>query len=303
MMRIKISVCFLSLALAVPVFAEGKIQLKRPTSPDATPAAESAAPAEVSMPARSEKITLTRPGASTAPATAETDYTTSQGPEAKSRTLYLGPYLGFNYSGLANGMQGSINNNGSDISAILGLRSELYFKRVYGIITDLGYEQNRAYLVETPTGGYAGNGILRTDYMVIRSMFSYRYSIYKVLGKVKFLRPVAEALKPFAGNLQAGFFGKTPLSSQLEILNSTIGNPDDQLYDVKEFTKPFSGGFMAGLGFELRLGSYIFFFEGQYFRGLSSTYGPIQSRFFNTDKFSEQGMYFSSGIKTGIYGF
>ena len=103
----------------------------------------------------------------------------------------MGPYLGFNYSGLANGMQGSVNNGGSDISAILGLRSELYFKRIYGIITDLGYEQNRAYIVETPTGGYAGNGILRTDYLALRSMFSYRYSMYKVLGKVKFLRPVA----------------------------------------------------------------------------------------------------------------
>jgi hypothetical protein len=54
-------------------------------------------------------------------------------------------------------------------------------------------------------------------------------------------------LKPFAGNLQAGFFAKTPLSSQLEILNSTVGDPDDQLYDVREFAKPVSGGFMAGL--------------------------------------------------------
>jgi hypothetical protein len=284
---------FLAFGLVIPLWPEGKIQLKRPVSPEADSTASGGGGAE--------KIEFAKPASSSA--AAETDYTTSQGPEAKSRTLYMGPYLGFNYSGLANGMQGSVNNGGSDISAILGLRSELYFKRIYGIITDLGYEQNRAYIVETPTGGYAGNGILRTDYLALRSMFSYRYSMYKVLGKVKFLRPVAEALKPFAGNLQAGFFAKTPLSAQLEILNSTIGNPDDQLYDVKEFAKPVSGGFMAGLGFELRLGSYIFFFEGQYFRGLMSTYGPMQSRYFNTDQFSEQGFYFSSGLKTGIYGF
>ncbi len=292
-MRINYIIYPIILFFASELFAEGKIQLKRPVSPEAA--------SSPSGGGASEKIEFSKPTSATA--AADTDYSTSQGPEAKSRTLYLGSYLGFNYSGLANGMQGSVNNGGSDISAILGLRSELYFKRVYGIITDLGYEQNRAFLVETPTGGYAGNGILRTDYMTLRSMFSYRYSLYKVLGKVKFLRPVAEALKPFAGNLQAGFFAKTPLSSQLEILNSTIGNPDDQLYDVREFTKPVSGGFMAGLGFELRLGSYIFFFEGQYFRGLLSAYSPIQSRYFSTDQFSEQGMYFSSGFKTGIYGF
>ena len=57
------------------------------------------------------------------------------------------------------------------------------------------------------------------------------------------------------------------------------------------------------MGFELRMGSFIFFIEGQYFRGLLNSYNPIQSRYFYTDKFSEQGIYFSSGIKTGIYGF
>jgi len=266
--------------------AQGKIKLKRPGAADSG----------------SGKIALKKPGSETAAAPAE-DYTTSRGPESRARTLYMGPLLGFNVSGVASGMQNSQNANGWEVSPVVGLRSELYFKRVYGIVTDIVYEQNRAYLVETPTAGYSGQSILRTDYMVLRSMFSYRFSLYKVFGKVKFLRPIAEALKPFAGNLQAGLFAKTPLSAQLEILGGTVGDPNDPFYDVKQFTKPVSGGFMAGMGFELRMGSFIFFIEGQYFRGVLHSYNPIQSRYFYTDRLSEQGIYFSSGIKTGIYGF
>ena len=273
---------------AAAVSAQGKIKLKRPGS--------------TAGDQRSGKIALTKPGSET-PAQPAEDYSTSRGPESKSRTLYLGPLLGFNVSGVANGLQRSQNANGWEVSPVVGLRSELYFKRVYGVITDIGYEQNRAYVVETPTAGYAGQGILRTDYMLLRSMFSYRFSLYKVFGKVKFLRPIAEGLKPFAGNLQAGLFAKTPLSAQLEILGGTVGDPNDPFYDVKQFTKPVSGGFMAGMGFELRLGSFIFFVEGQYFHGVLHSYAPIQSRYFYTDKLSEQGVYFSSGIKTGIYGF
>ena len=207
------------------VSAQGKIKLKRPgaTAPSAN----------------GGKIALTKPGSEPGAQPAE-DYTTSRGPESRARTLYLGPLLGFNVSGVANGMQKSQNANGWEISPVIGLRSELYFKRVYGIITDIVYEQNRAYLVETPTAGYAGQGILRTDYVTLRSMFSYRFSLYKVFGKVKFLRPIAEALKPFAGNLQAGLFAKTPLSAQLEILGGTVGDPNDPFYDVKNFTKPVS---------------------------------------------------------------
>lgn len=311
--------------IIAPAYAEGKIQLKRPGAegaeaatppaepkpdgglpspvpPEAKPATEGGlpTPAATEKPPKTEKIALTKPAE--APQ-ADGDYSTSKGPESKSRTLYIGPIVGFNYSGISNGFQSSQNSNGWDISPVFGLRSELYFKRVFGIVTDLGYEQNRAYLTETPTGGYSGTGILRTDYVFMRSMFSYRFSMYKVLGKIKFMRPIADALKAFAGNLQAGGYAKTPLSSQLEILNSTVGDPNDQLYDVKNFSQAISAGFMGGLGIELRLGSYIFFFEGQYFRGLTSTYSPIKSVYFNTDKMSEQGFYFSSGIKTGIYGF
>ncbi|MFO1527469.1 MAG: hypothetical protein U1F16_15975 [Turneriella sp.] len=267
------------------LYAQGKIRLKKPGA------------------GGGEKIALTKPGGETPAAAPEAEYSTSKGPEAKPRTIYLGPFIGFNVSGIANGMQNSQNANGWEVSPVVGLRSELYFRRVYGIITDIGYEQNRAYLVETPTGGYAGQGILRTDYVMVRSMFSYRFSLYKVFGKVKFLRPIADALKPFAGNLQAGIFAKTPLSAQLEILGGTVGDPNDPFYDTKSFAKVVSGGFMAGMGFELRLGSTIFFFEGQYFRGILPAYDPITSRYFVTDKFSEQGIYFSSGIKTGIYGF
>jgi hypothetical protein len=295
---------FLSLLVTGGLLAQGKIQLKRPTAP-AEGSGGGDTPALASAPAPAEKIRLTRDGsaASSTQNAQEGEYTTSRGPESRPRTLYLGPYLGFNVGGAASGMQSSANANGWDVYPILGLRSELYFKRVYGIITDLGYEQNKTYLKETPTGGYAGDGLLRSDYLTLRSMFSYRYSLYKVFSKVKFLRPVADALKPFAGNLQAGFFAKTPLSAQLELLNPGVGDPNDPFYDVKQFARPISGGVMAGLGFELRLGSYIFFFEGQYFRGLLNSYDGIQSRFFNTDKFSDQGLYFSSGIKTGIYGF
>ncbi len=290
-----------SLLLAGSIFAEGKIQLKRPTAEPTE--SGSTPPAEVSLnEPSSEKIKLTRNDAQPS-AAQESEYSTSRGPESRPRTIYLGPYLGFNVGGAANGMQSSVNANGWDIYPILGLRSELYFRRVYGIITDLGYEQNKTYLRETPTGGFAGDGLLRTDYLTLRSMFSYRYSLYKVLGKVKFLRPIADALKPFAGNLQAGFFAKTPLSAQLELLTFGVGDPNDPYYDVKQFTRPVSGGLMAGMGFELRMGAYIFFFEGQYFRGLLHSYDGIQSRFFNTDRFSDQGIYFSSGLKTGIYGF
>lgn len=295
---------FLSLLLTGGLLAQGKIQLKRPTAP-AEGAGGSDTPAAASAPAPAEKIRLTRDGsaASSTQNAQEGEYTTSRGPESRPRTLYLGPYLGFNVGGAANGMQSSANANGWDIYPNVGLRSELYFKRIYGIITDLGYEQNKTYLKETPTGGYAGDGLLRSDYLTLRSMFSYRYSLYKVFSKVKFLRPVADSLKPFAGNLQAGFFAKTPLSAQLELLNPGVGNPNDPFYDVKQFARPISGGVMAGLGFELRLGAYIFFFEGQYFRGLLYSYNGIQSRYFVSDRFTHEGIYFSSGIKTGIYGF
>lgn len=309
MMR-SLAAIILSLLLANAAAAEGKIQLKRPVpgGPEATAAAPDQAggnpPEEISLGKPTPgKITLTRPNAASAAENQTGEYTTSRGPESRPRTIYLGPYLGFNVGGAANGMQESKNANGWDIYPILGLRSELYFKRIYGIITDLGYEQNKTYLRETPIEGYAGDALLRTDYLTLRSMFSYRYSLYKVLGKVKFLRPVADALKPFAGNLQAGFFAKTPLSAQLELLGGTVGDPNDPFYDVKQFARPITGGLMAGLGFELRLGAYIFFFEGQYFRGLLNSYDGIRSRYFNTEKFSDQGVYFSSGIKTGIYGF
>lgn len=259
--------------------AQGKIKLKRPTAgkTSATPAPAAAGP--------------------------EQEYSTSRGPESRSRTLYLGPYLGFNVGGVAQGFQGSPNADGWDIRATLGLRSELYFKRIYGIVLDLGYEQSEAYLTELPLANYAGQAKLRTDFIVMRSMFSYRYSLAKVFSKIKFMRPIASSLKTFAGNLQAGFFAKTPLSAQLEMLGGNVGDPNDPLYDVKSFTRPVSGGLMAGLGFELRLGEWIFFFEGQYYRGLLDSYKPIQSRYFITDKMTEHGIYFSSGFKTGIYGF
>lgn len=265
-------------AVGSPLAAEEKIKLRRATDTTEAPATASAAQQEG-------------------------EYSTSRGPESRPRTIYLGPYLGFNVSGAASGFSSSQNANGWDIYPILGLRSELYFKRVYGIVTDLGYEQNKTYVKETPTGNYAGNGLLRTDYITLRSMFSYRYSLYKVFSKVKFMRPIADALKPFAGNLQAGFFLRTPLSAQLELLDYGVGDPNDPFYDVRQFARPISGGLMAGLGFELRLGAYIFFFDGQYFRGLLSSYDGIRSRYFNTDAITHHGIYFSSGIKTGIYGF
>lgn len=300
---------FLSLLAAGGLIAQGKIPLKRPVPSGAESATEEPAETGVNPPQEaspsgltSEKTKLTRADADPA-AVPEAEYSTSRGPESRPRTLYLGPYLGFNVGGAANGMQSSVNANGWGIYPTIGLRSELYFRRVYGIITDLGYEQNKTYLKETPTGGYAGNGLLRTDYLTLRSMFSYRYSLYKVFSKVKFLRPVAEVLKPFAGNLQAGFFARTPLSAQLELLGGTVGDPNDPFYDVREFARPVSGGAMAGLGFELRLGSSIFFLEGQYFRGALLSYDGIRSRYFNTAAFSDQGVYLSSGIKTGIYGF
>lgn len=276
--------CTLLLLLSVlftsTIEAQGKIKLRRPTAPSATTT-----------------------GTAEASGQAEAEYTTSKGPEARSRTLYFGPLIGMNFSGVAQGMQSSPNANGWEFSPLIGLRSELYFKRVYGIIADLGYEQNRAYLTEVPIAGYAGQSILRTDYVFLRAMFSYRYSLSKVIGKVKFMRPIAEALKGFAGNLQAGVFAKTPLSAQLEILNGTVGDPNDPQYDVRSYTRPISGGFLAGLGFELRLASYIFFFEGQYFRGLLNSYNAIQSRYFTTGNLSEQGIYITMGIKTGVYGF
>jgi hypothetical protein len=296
---------------AVPgLFAEGKIQLKRPTAEPASGSGENPAGAASPVaPAQSDstsgKIQLTREtGQATQAAPAQDgEYSTSRGPESRPRTLYLGPYFGFNVGGAASGFAASPNANGWGLYPLLGLRSELYFKRIYGIVTDLGYEQNKTYLKETPTGNFAGEGVIRTDYIVLRSMFSYRYSLYKVLGKVKFLRPIADALKPFAGNLQAGFFAKTPLSAQLELLTFGVGDPNDPYYDVKQYSRAVSGGLMAGLGFELRLGAWIFFIDGQYFRGLLTSYNAINSRYFYTDKFTDQGIYFSSGLKTGIYGF
>lgn len=308
--------------------AQGKIQLKRPGA-EPTPAAETTAPpAEVSLPTPTpatpsveqpkpdapaagglptpdatkptEKIALTKPADA---AQAEADYSTSRGPESKSRTFYLGPVLGFNVSGLANGKANEVKDSPWEMSPVFGLRSELYFKRIYGIVADLAYEQNRASLLETPIAGFQSKALLRTDYMMLRVMFSYRYSLAKVFGKIKFMRPIADFLKPFAGNLQAGFFGKTPLSGQLEILGAQVGDPNDPYYDVKPYARTISGGFMGGLGFELRLASFIFFVEGQYFRGVLNTYDAIQSRYFNTAALSEQGVYISSGIKTGIYGF
>ncbi len=183
---------------------------------------------------------------------------------------------------------------------MVGLRSELYFKRVYGVVLDLGYQQNRSYIIDQYTNAL---GYLRTDYAIARLMFSYRYSLSKVIGKVKFLRPVAEILKPFAGNLQAGGYVKTPLSAQLEIQDTSVGDPNDPFYDVKPFTNSVNAGVMAGIGFEVRLASAIFFIEGQYFRGLTDSYKDVRSRYFYADKFAEQGIYFTSGIKTGIYGF
>jgi hypothetical protein len=289
----------MTILVGAPLLAQEKIKLRRPGS---------SAPETSTAFGGGEKITLTRPSAGTTSApVADGEYSTSRGPESRKRTLYMGPMFGFNVGGISQGFSGSENADGWEASPYLGLRSELYFKRVYGIIADFGYEQNRAYITETPTGGYAGQALLRTDYLMFRTMFSYRYSLYKVFSKVKFLRPMAGALKSLAGNLQAGTFIKTPLSAQLEIATSkagvSVGDPNDPNYDVREFTTGVSGGLMAGLGFELRLGEYIFFLEGQYFRGVLNAYNPIQSRYFNTDKFSEQGIYVSSGIKTGIYGF
>jgi hypothetical protein len=280
----------------MPVMAQGKIKLRRPG------AAGTDAPA-----APGGKITLTRPGAGTATPASQPDeeYTTSKGPESKSRTLYLGLFGGFNVAGPAKAYSGSNaeavqKGNSWEFSPMVGLRSELYIKRVYGIVLDLAYQQNRSYILDQYTSAL---GYLRTDYATARLMFSYRYSLYKVIGKVKFLRPVAEVLKPFAGNLQIGGFVKTPLSAQLEIQDSSIGDPNDPFYDVKPFANTVSAGVMGGLGFEVRLGSAIFFFEGHYFRGLTDSYKDMRSRFFYADKFAEQGIYFSSGIKTGIYGF
>lgn len=313
---LNISVAALLSAVMFPVFSQGKIKLKRPTS------------GEESATGAAGKITLTKPGAAgSAPTAPEEDYSTSRGPESKSRTLYFGLFGGFNiagptksYSVSTDGLSGATKTSVEDaqakggsweLSPMIGLRSELYFKRVYGIVLDLGYQQNRSYAVDQQTTFVSGvgqvpaptTGYLRTDYAVARLMFSYRYSLYKVVGKVKFLRPVAEFLKPFAGNLQLGGYVKTPLSAQLEILDPNIGNPNDPFYDVKEFTRPVSAGIAAGLGFEVRFASAIFFFEGQYFRGLIDSYNDIRSRYFNSEKFTEQGIYFSSGIKMGIYGF
>lgn len=231
----------------------------------------------------------------------------------------MGLFAGFNVSSSAKGIKYSdtvTSKSGESESSLnawlfsptIGLRSELYMKRVYGVILDLGYEQNRTYMLDTIPATSAGIttqsiGYLRTDYFVTRAMFSFRYSLYKVLGKIKFLRPVAEFAKPVAGNLQIGFFGKTPLSAQLELISLTVGDLNDPYYDVKEYTRAISGGVMAGLGFEIRLGSSIFFFEGQYFRGLMNAYTNIRSRYFNSDGFAEHGIYFSSGFKMGIYGF
>lgn len=282
--------------IVMPVSAQGKIKLRRPGAAAEGTTAEAAG-----------KITLTRPGAGTAtPAAApEEDYTTSKGPESKSRTLYMGLFGGFNVAGPAKSYTGSnadavSKGNSWEFSPMVGLRSELYFKRVYGIVLDLGYQQNRSYILDQYTSAL---GYLRTDYAVARLMFSYRYSLYKVIGKVKFLRPVAEVLKPFAGNLQIGGYVKTPLSAQLEIQDSSIGDPNDPFYDVKPFTNTVSAGLMGGIGFEVRLGSAIFFLEGHYFRGLMDSYKDVRSRYFYADKFAEQGIYFSSGVKTGIYGF
>lgn len=296
-----------------PLFSQGKIQLKRPTAGnDATGTTQSG------------KIALTKPG--TAAATPEEDYTTSKGPESKSRTFYLGIFGGFNVagpsksydmntSGLSSTTKATVEDaqtkgNSWEISPVVGLRSELYIKRVYGIVLDLAYQQNRGFLVDPQTTYVGGQQVptpatayLRTDYAIARLMFSYRYSLAKVVGKVKFMRPVADFLKPFAGNLMIGGYVKTPLSAQLELQDPNVGDPNDPFYDVKNFTKPVSAGVMGGLGFEVRFGSAIFFFEGQYFRGLTDSYGAIRSRYFSADQFGEQGVYFSSGLKTGIYGF
>ena len=297
------------------VFSQGKIKLTRPASE--------------TTPAPGQKITLTKPGvaAAPAPATPEEDYTTSKGPESKSRTLYLGLFGGFNVagptksyqadgSGLSTSAKATVEEAQSrssswEISPMVGLRSEIYFKRVYGVVLDLGYQQNRAWVVDPQTTFVPGQGqvpnpataYLRTDYAIARVMFSYRYSLAKVIGKIKFMRPVADFLKPFAGNLMIGGYVKTPLSAQLEIQDPNVGDPNDPFYDVKNFSKTVSAGVMGGLGFEVRFGSAIFFFEGQYFRGLTDSYDAIRSRYFNADQFGEQGVYFSSGLKTGIYGF
>ncbi|HRP70234.1 MAG TPA: hypothetical protein PLY93_11930, partial [Turneriella sp.] len=183
--------------------------------------------------------------------------------------------------------------------------------RIYGIVFDLAYQQNRSYVIDEQTTYIPaqGNvpspitGYMRSDYLIMHLMFSYRYSPARVLSKIKFMRPVAKYFKAIAGNLQIGGFLKTPLSAQLEIQDPNVGDPNDPFYDTAKFTKPVSAGVMAGIGFEVRLGSAIFFFEGQYFRGLTDTFGKVESRLFNTKEMAEQGIYASTGFKFGIYGF
>lgn len=87
-MRINQITYLIPLLCAGALFAEGKIQLKRPVSPEAESASSGGG--------ASEKIEFAKPASAAA---AETDYTTSQGPEAKSRTLYMGSYLALTIRG------------------------------------------------------------------------------------------------------------------------------------------------------------------------------------------------------------
>ncbi|MBV6492547.1 MAG: hypothetical protein LDLANPLL_00541 [Turneriella sp.] len=298
------TILILLFVFLIPIHAQGKIKLRRSTPTQTAPA-----------------------NTATAAPAVEEEYTTSKGPEAHKRTLYLGLLVGMNAmgpnksydiptGGLTSAQKGRVesaleNGNSWQMSPIVGLRSELYFQRIYGIVLDIAYQQNRSYVLDTQKEYVVGQGMvpspitgyMRSDYMIAHLMFSYRYSPYKALSKVKFLRPIASYFKPIAGNLQIGGFIKTPLSAQLEIQDPNVADPNDPFYDTKNFTKPVSFGVMGGIGFEVRLGSAIFFFEGQYFRGLSNTFGEIKSRLFNTAEIAEQGIYASTGFKFGIYGF
>lgn len=247
----------------------------------------------IDLAAQAGKIKLTKPGQGTtanAPAQGE-NYTTAQGPESFRRTLYMGPSGGLNINGL------TANSDGWDASPIMGLRSELFFNRVYGAVLDLGYEQNRYFVSETEIAGLSQKGIIRSDSLYVRPFFSYRYSMYKALAKVKLFRPIADTFRPVAGNLQVGGNMKVNLSSQLEVTDSQL------FYDLAANTNVFSFGVMAGLGFELRVTQFIVFLETAYFRGLTNTYNPLESRLFNTAAMAEHGVLITMGVKTGVWGF
>jgi hypothetical protein len=221
----------------------------------------------------------------------------------KPRTLYLAGILGVNTSGIAQGFSGSENADGWGLSPVLAVRGEFSVKNPLSVIADLGYEQNRAYLQNIQSGREAGKAVLRTDYLMFRAMFSYSYSFARVLRQVKFLQPLASYLRPFIGKLQAGIFAKMPLSAQLQLIKGEGGAeiPNDTYFDAKKLTSGLSGGLMTGLGIELQWTRIIFFFETQYFRGLLTSHDSLDNSPFHFEKFSEHGIYVSSGAKMGIY--